>query len=69
MNPTNQRDISLYIYHAGQCDPKKNALEGNWLALTLPVFMTGYQDCQGQRSFLTLLQKKPYLLPTITEKG
>ncbi|MDY0129737.1 MAG: DUF367 family protein, partial [Methanosarcina vacuolata] len=23
MNPTNQRDIPLYIYHAGQCDPKK----------------------------------------------
>jgi pre-rRNA-processing protein TSR3 len=23
MNPTDQRDISLYIYHAGQCDPKK----------------------------------------------
>lgn len=23
MNPTKQRDIPLYIYHAGQCDPKK----------------------------------------------
>jgi len=23
MNPTKQRDISLYIYHADQCDPKK----------------------------------------------
>jgi pre-rRNA-processing protein TSR3 len=23
MNPTDQRDIPLYIYHAGQCDPKK----------------------------------------------
>lgn len=23
MNPTNQRDIPLYLYHAGQCDPKK----------------------------------------------
>jgi pre-rRNA-processing protein TSR3 len=23
MNPTNQKDIPLYIYHAGQCDPKK----------------------------------------------
>ena len=23
MNPTKHRDIPLYIYHAGQCDPKK----------------------------------------------
>ncbi|MDD2340440.1 MAG: DUF367 family protein [Methanosarcina sp.] len=23
MNPTKRRDIPLYIYHAGQCDPKK----------------------------------------------
>jgi pre-rRNA-processing protein TSR3 len=23
MNPTTSRDIPLYIYHAGQCDPKK----------------------------------------------
>ena len=23
MNPPNNRDIPLYIYHAGQCDPKK----------------------------------------------